>query len=1459
VGRNRGTRLLALVSRFTWRFWRALAAVLSLALVAGLVASAPPAQAAAQAGTRAAAAAAPVPLSITVDPGGTAYNPSDMAAIIAQVLNESPEVSDAIKRLVTENSLPLDGANTNGWGNGFHGTITATSDNTGLTFTVNAADAPQSPSDAFWQTYFTGAVSSALGMIARAECMTFLKSRTPGANDQQSKIVKATCSSLGSIIVSFFTAVITAAWAGETPSQTTLATDLGKALATAFFGSVLWDLETWNWVTNSLINVAAVWLGTLAVQTAWPWLQAKYRVAATYVSNWATPAAAVSAVVLAWRPGATASTLPCDTYDYYGTPCADAYSTTRALYATYNGPLYQVTRTSDDTTQNIFPVSPGGVVDAAAQDSFCADTTCKITEVYDQSPDWDDLTVSQGGGAAHSPDQPVFAAALPIQVNGNNAYGMDFTGAMGYRDNSATITATNGEPEGMYMVASGTNVNSGCCFDFGNAETNANDNSAGHMDAVNLSTTCFFQSTQGPCTGSGPWVEADLEDGLFQGGNGTNTANTGNSSNFVTAVLNNDGQNTYQIEGGDAHSGGLTTYWNGSLPTIRTSGTYIPMQQEGAVILGTGGDNSNSDVGSFFEGAMTIGYPPSAADFNIQQNVVQANYSGNSGGTGGGGGTSEDAPSAAGQAVVHAAGATGAGASGFSSVYTVNSANGHLQESYLPYMGDSWTTQDLSGTGGTLPGTPPVMPGTKPVALVHCGYTSVYTVDADTGDLQETYLPAINDAWKTQDLTAEYHTPPTNVTPTAVVHDAGATGAAAACGFTSVYTVDTSNGHLQETYLPYLGDQWFTQDLGATGGTLPGTPEVQAGTSPVAVVHCGWTSVYTVDWDHQLQETYLPAIGDAWSTQSLPAPDTSTTPTAVVHAAGATGSAATCGFTSVYTVDQSNNHLDETYLTLIGVPWNEQDLSATGGTLPGTPPVAPGTAPVALVHTGYTSVYTVDEGSDHLQETYLPAIGDAWTTQDLTAKYTAPTTAETPIVLLHPDTTGALTWTSVFTVDEFSAHLKETYLPALGDDWTTQDLSAKYNTPAVAVSGSGAASWSAVHAGYTSVYTVDKSGNLDETYLTAMGQPWATQDLSGTGGSLPGTPKVLAGTAPVAVVHGGYTSVYTIDAGDSTHTKGDLQESYLPAIGGPWFTQDLSFQTKTPATSVTPAVVYHGGYTSVYTTDNSNGDLWETYLTKIGAYWTAQNLTAEYHTPPVDAFTSPTAVYHDGFTSVYTVDTTNTTYGSTLGQLQETYLQAIGDSWVTQNLSQNYGTPLVNVLTSPTAVVHNGYVSVYTVNEESNVSRGDLQETFLPYMGSQWYSQDLSGTGGDLPGTPKVEAGMAPVALYHTGYTSVYTVDAGSSADLGHIQETYVPAIGSAWHTQDMNTYGTPTTNQAPTALLHYDTSGGLTWTSIFSADHSGNLWETYLPAIGDVWTAQSLTGMVHNPAMAVQQQVTGS
>src|ERR1700678_2581631 len=67
---------------------------------------------------------------------------------------------------------------------------------------------------------------------------------------------------------------------------------------------------------------------------------------------------------------------PCDIYAAAGDPCAAAHSTTRALYASYDGPLYQVLRQSDGKTLDIRVVDPGGYADAAAQDRFCAGTYC---------------------------------------------------------------------------------------------------------------------------------------------------------------------------------------------------------------------------------------------------------------------------------------------------------------------------------------------------------------------------------------------------------------------------------------------------------------------------------------------------------------------------------------------------------------------------------------------------------------------------------------------------------------------------------------------------------------------------------------------------------------------------------------------------------------------------------------------------------------------------------------------------------------------------------------------------------------------------------------------------------------------------------------------------------------------------------------------------------------------------
>ena len=75
---------------------------------------------------------------------------------------------------------------------------------------------------------------------------------------------------------------------------------------------------------------------------------------------------------------------PCDIYAAGNTPCVAAHSTVRSLYTKYGGALYQVKRASDNATQNI-GLLPDGYANAATQDAFCANTTCVITKIYDQS------------------------------------------------------------------------------------------------------------------------------------------------------------------------------------------------------------------------------------------------------------------------------------------------------------------------------------------------------------------------------------------------------------------------------------------------------------------------------------------------------------------------------------------------------------------------------------------------------------------------------------------------------------------------------------------------------------------------------------------------------------------------------------------------------------------------------------------------------------------------------------------------------------------------------------------------------------------------------------------------------------------------------------------------------------------------------------------------------------------
>ena len=51
-------------------------------------------------------------------------------------------------------------------------------------------------------------------------------------------------------------------------------------------------------------------------------------------------------------------------------------------------------------------------------------------------------------------------------------------------------------------------------------------------------------------------------------------------------------------------------------------------RKQGAIILATGGDNSNSAKGNFYEGFMATGVASEATDAAIQANIVAVGYSG---------------------------------------------------------------------------------------------------------------------------------------------------------------------------------------------------------------------------------------------------------------------------------------------------------------------------------------------------------------------------------------------------------------------------------------------------------------------------------------------------------------------------------------------------------------------------------------------------------------------------------------------------------------------------------------------------------------------------------------------------------------------------------------------------------------------------------------------------------------
>ena len=326
---------------------------------------------------------------------------------------------------------------------------------------------------------------------------------------------------------------------------------------------------------------------------------------------------------------------PCDIYAAAGVPCVAAHSTTRALYTSYNGPLYQVLRQLDGKTLDIGVVQPvaapvpdaGGYADAAAQDAFCAKTYCWITTIYDQSGKHNHLTQAPRGGfsgpAMGGFNNIPLADMAPITIMGHKVYGVFIEPGMGLRNDNPKGTAVDDQAEGQYWVINGRHFNGGCCFDYGNAEIDSRDDDNGTMETAYFGDAPWWYHGNSP----GPWIMTDQENNLVGCVNPEGSSLCVDLPNiewrFVTAMAKGEPHHWTTL-GGDAQRGALRVMFDGP----RVNQTYDPMRKQGAILLGNGGDNSNSSQGTFYEGAMTAAstFPTDATDQQVQANVVAAGY-----------------------------------------------------------------------------------------------------------------------------------------------------------------------------------------------------------------------------------------------------------------------------------------------------------------------------------------------------------------------------------------------------------------------------------------------------------------------------------------------------------------------------------------------------------------------------------------------------------------------------------------------------------------------------------------------------------------------------------------------------------------------------------------------------------------------------------------------------------------
>ena len=339
----------------------------------------------------------------------------------------------------------------------------------------------------------------------------------------------------------------------------------------------------------------------------------------------------------------TADEGPCDIYNEAGNECVAAYSTIRRLLSTYDGPLYQVRsgsralNTGAGGMLHDIAQTADGFADKAAVDAACRATTCTVSKLYDQSGRGNDLIVakaglSAGGEYAALDDFETIATKGALKVGGHDVYSLFMEARQGYRIQKVGDGMPVGkEAQGIYMLADGTHSGAACCWDFGNVTTNP-------KSYAEMNTLFLGKAYWGKGEGEGPWFGADFEAGVWMGGSNPGEAGWGGLDDAKNAPANNNNpsmkvkfalgfQKTagnpdkYALRMADISTANtITTAYAGAYPSTKH------IDNIGAIVLGVGGDNSNYSYGTFYEGAITKGYPDDATELAVMQNIKAIGY-----------------------------------------------------------------------------------------------------------------------------------------------------------------------------------------------------------------------------------------------------------------------------------------------------------------------------------------------------------------------------------------------------------------------------------------------------------------------------------------------------------------------------------------------------------------------------------------------------------------------------------------------------------------------------------------------------------------------------------------------------------------------------------------------------------------------------------------------------------------